>query len=281
MRRRSDPDHLATELVALWSAATTEDFRRVLVMHPPAHRGANAFEPFLLLQKHHDLDPTGSAQTPMLLLTDARWRDGAGALARRIEGSGMLDDDQLDRLAEDFLAGDTIEEIIVIGLEDEEEEHGDLRPALVRREVSAPLRRWAAGRLAGRDPRRWGEVLGRADASGPGMPPHLSPGCSTSSRSSNRGPGSRSSSTPAGGRSTPCASTPSASWPRHRPPRRPPPPSRTRPGRRRCSETRRGGAPPLMPRPIRRRTTWGDEDRPVGRTPVSPGPPPSPNRRGS
>lgn len=31
---------------------------------------------------------------------------------------------------------------------------------------AAELRRWAAARLAGRDPHRWGEVLGRADGLG-------------------------------------------------------------------------------------------------------------------
>ncbi len=187
MRRRADPEYLAAELVELWAAPTAEELYRVLVLHPPEQRGANAFEPYQLLSKHHEIDPTSSAVTAMLLVTDPRWRDGAGDLIRQIEQSGMLDDDQLDLLAEAFLAAGKAlfwavpdhwfsETGIVIDFgeveeaDDEavveteqavvetEEVHG---PTVARREVYLPLRRWAAGRLVGRRPESWGRVLAR------------------------------------------------------------------------------------------------------------------------
>lgn len=180
MTRQEDPEDSGTEFFDLWSAETTDDVRRILVLHPPMRRTADAFEPFALLSKHHELDPTGSAETAMLMVTDSRWRDGVGNLVRRIEQSGFLGDDQLDLLAEAFLAADDAlywtvpddwfsEEGIVIwvGEVDEtenepEEDEEDDGPTLARRAVTPPLRRWAAGRLVGREPERWGPVYGRA-----------------------------------------------------------------------------------------------------------------------
>jgi len=182
MRRRLDPEEGAVEVIDLWSAETTDDLRRVLVLHPPVRRTADAFEPYVLLSKHHKMDPTGSAETAMLMVTDPRWRNGVGNLIRRIEQSDILDDSQLDLLAEAFLAaGDAVywqvpdhwfsDEGIVIWVDEVEErqddaqmEEGEDRPAVVRRTVSPPLRRWAAMRLVGRQPERWGKTFKRARA---------------------------------------------------------------------------------------------------------------------
>lgn len=72
-------------------------------------RTADGFEPFVLLSKHHERDAAGSPVTAMLMVTDIRWRDGAGKLIRQIEQSGMVDDGALDLLAEAFLAaGDAL-----------------------------------------------------------------------------------------------------------------------------------------------------------------------------
>jgi hypothetical protein len=180
MSRRADPDDLAAELVELWSAPTAEELHRVLVLHPPFHRGANAFEPYQLLSKHHEIEPTGSVVTAMLLVTDPRWRDGAGNLLRQIEQSGMLDDDQLDLLAEAFLAAgealfwavpdhwfSAIGIVIEVGDVEEADDEAVVEteevdgPTVARREVYPPLRRWAAGRLVGRRPESWVQVLAR------------------------------------------------------------------------------------------------------------------------
>src|SRR5687768_314463 len=72
-------------------------------------KSADAFEPYQLLSKHHEIDPAGSTVTAMLMVTDPRWSGGAGNLVRQIEQSGMVDDGDLDLLADAFLAaGDAL-----------------------------------------------------------------------------------------------------------------------------------------------------------------------------
>lgn len=174
----ADRDDLGAEFFDLWTAETSDDLRRVLVLHSPMRSSADAFEPYALLSKHHKVDPSSTAVTAMLMVTDIRWRGGAGNLIRRIEQSGMVDDGPLDLLAEAFLAaGDAlfwevpdewfgVEILIAIDEADQEfvegEEDDDERPTVARRQVYPPLRRWAAGRLVGRDPQRWGDVYERA-----------------------------------------------------------------------------------------------------------------------
>jgi hypothetical protein len=103
------PEDVGAEFFDLWTAETTDDLRRILVLYPPLRRTADALEPFVLLSKHHEKDPAGSPVTTMLMVTDIRWRDGAGRLIRRIEQSGIVDDRALDLLAEAFLAaGDAL-----------------------------------------------------------------------------------------------------------------------------------------------------------------------------
>jgi hypothetical protein len=174
------PGEIGAEFFDLWTAETTDDLRRILVLYPPVRRTADAFEPFVLLSKHHESDPAGSAATAMLMVTDIRWRDGAGRLIRQIEQSGMVDDGALDVLAEAFLAaGDALfwevpdawfgdEIVIAIDEADQElvegEVEDDERPTVARRTVHPPLRRWAAGRVVGRQPERWADVFERAGA---------------------------------------------------------------------------------------------------------------------
>ena len=179
MGRRPDSLDVGAEFFDLWTAETADDLRRILVLHPPVRRTADAFEPYQLLSKHHKLDPAGAAVTAMLMVTDVRWRDGAGRLIRQIEQSGMADDGALDLLAEAFLAADDAlywevpdewfgdEPVIAIDEADQEivEEGGgddDDRPTVARRTVHPPVRRWAAGRLVGRRPERWAGVFKRA-----------------------------------------------------------------------------------------------------------------------
>lgn len=172
------PGDVGAEVFDLWAAETSDDLRRVLVMHPPVRKTADAFEPYVLLSKHHKIDPAGSTVTAMLMVTDVRWRSGAGNLIRRIEQSGMVDDGALDLLAEAFLAArdalywdvpdEWFGDEIVIAIDDADQEivdekgEDDDRPTVARRVVYPPLRRWAAGRLVGRQPERWSDVFERA-----------------------------------------------------------------------------------------------------------------------
>jgi len=178
MRRHIDPEDGMGEVVELWSAETADDLHRILALYPPIRRSADAFEPFALLQKHHETEPSTSAVTAMLLVTDRRWRGGVGQLVRRIAESEILDEEQLDLFARTFLAADGAvywqvpdewfgDDVIVIELGDDvtgldqDEEVSDA-PAVARREIAPPLRRWAAAHVVARDSSAWSSVLARA-----------------------------------------------------------------------------------------------------------------------
>lgn len=120
--------------------------------------------------------------TALLLLTDGRWRNATGRLVRQIEESGLVPDDQLDLLAQTFLAagpqvyweapGDWFTGPAIVLAPDvpgtvdviDDDEPGDPEdgPAAVAREVRPPLRRWAAARAVRSDPGCWGAVVHRA-----------------------------------------------------------------------------------------------------------------------
>jgi hypothetical protein len=65
--RWSDPDEGAREFVELWSAPTADALHRVLVLQQPIRSSADAFEPFSLLEKHHEAEPMSSVVTATLL----------------------------------------------------------------------------------------------------------------------------------------------------------------------------------------------------------------------
>jgi hypothetical protein len=179
-----DPDEGAREFVELWSAPTADALHRVLVLHQPIRRSADVYEPFALLEKHHDAEPASSVVTATLLLTDRRWRKGVGQLVRRIaDATTILDQEQLDLLAHAFLAADEAlywqvpddwfsdDDIIIdlgaITLEPDDEDADEDRdpvapgPTVARREVAPPLRRWAAARAASREPAVWATLFAR------------------------------------------------------------------------------------------------------------------------
>ncbi len=188
MRRPGvDPEDGLAELLALWDAPTAEDLHRVLVLHPPVRECADSYQPFWLLNKHHEAEPETSVVTAMLLLTDRRWRGAIGPLARRIAASGIIAADELDLLARSFLAADdavywavpnswfdggaeftidfgpgasSVDADELPAEDDDETEDG---PTVARREVAPPLRRWAAERLLRQDSAMWVGVLARAD----------------------------------------------------------------------------------------------------------------------
>jgi len=178
MRRQVDLEDGIGEVVELWAAETADDLHRILALYPPIRRSADAYEPFALLEKHHQAEPATSLVTATLLVTDRRWRGGAGHLIHRIAESDILDDEQLDLLAQTFLAAaDAVywqvpdewfgDEVIIIDLGEDvtglvHDETVPDGPAVVRREVAPPLRRWAAARFVARNPAAWSSVLARA-----------------------------------------------------------------------------------------------------------------------
>lgn len=184
----TDPGDHAQELVDLWSAPDANTLHRVLVLHPPAGRSADTFEPFGLLRRHHETEPATSFTTALLLLTDRRWRDGAARLVRRIADSAILTAEEVELLARTFLAAEKAlfwrvpdewlgPPIVIEGgfgaidgdTDDLDGDGGagdhhpdDDEPILTRREVFPPLRRWAAAHVLAQDPGAWPELLGRA-----------------------------------------------------------------------------------------------------------------------
>lgn len=181
----------SSDVVDRWSAPTADALHRILVLHGAGTRSADAFEPFALLAKHHEIEPKSSVTTALLLLTDHRWQSGGSHLVRRIAESGILTEEHLDLLAQTFLAAaDAVywkvpddwfaggplielpapwvgaeedEEYEGAGPEEEDEADG---PAVARRTVFPPLRRWAAAREVNREPAAWGAMLNRAQELG-------------------------------------------------------------------------------------------------------------------
>lgn len=170
------------DLVALHTAeAAGELHRRLLCFGDGGGNTSDAFEPWCLFHRFHADEPDGAVVTALLLLTDRRWRNATGRLVRRIEDSGFVPDDQLDLLAQAFLAGpqvyweapagwfdgptivlDPDSDGVVDVVDPEELEEPDDGPVVFAREIRPPLRRWAAARAVRSDPDRWGALVERA-----------------------------------------------------------------------------------------------------------------------
>lgn len=170
------------ERFALSDAATIDEFHRRIVLLPPAARNqADAFEPVCLFRHHHQNDRRGAASSALLLVTDSRWRNATGRIMNTIAETACIDEEDLDLLAQTFLAADRCvywqapEEWLEDGLEivvEDSTDSGtlypeatstttDRRPVVIAREIRPPLRRWSAARLVRRDPAVWGSVLQR------------------------------------------------------------------------------------------------------------------------
>lgn len=169
-------------MFALSDAATIDEFHRRLVLFPPAKRNrSDAFEPVCLFRHHHHNHRRGAPTSALLLVTDDRWRNATGRIMATIAASGLIAEEDLDLLAQSFLAADRcvywqapeewFEDGIEIILEDmadwatADPDAGSAptagRPIVVAREIRPPLRRWAAARLVSRDPTIWASVLRR------------------------------------------------------------------------------------------------------------------------
>ncbi len=118
-------------------------------------------------------------------MTDRRWSNATGRFIRRIDESGLIPPEDLDFLAQTFVAAGphvywevpgewlggpaiTIDfQSKTIETEPDEEEPDDSAdegPVVVAREVRPPLRRWAAGRIVRADPGMWSKLVGGARA---------------------------------------------------------------------------------------------------------------------
>lgn len=176
-----DPEDGLGELLALGRAPTADALHRVLVLSRPVRQSTDTMEPLWLLRRIAETEPDEVFTTAFLLLTDHRWRKGVSQLVRRIDESGCVDADDLDELAEAFLAADQDlywvvpedwfgdEEILVEVDHDavhrgDDHEPDDGEGACVARQVHPPLRRWAAARLVADDPTAVGAVFERTGA---------------------------------------------------------------------------------------------------------------------
>lgn len=137
-------------LVALHAAKTTDELWAVLVTPHGINSSAAWDEAFVLFRRFHKHNGEGAALTAVLLCTDHRWRRAAHLLIRRLADSGLLTDEDLDALAEQF----TSREVTVTTVSGRS----------LSQPVWPPLRRWAAARLVNNDGSAWRSLLDQATA---------------------------------------------------------------------------------------------------------------------
>lgn len=152
----------------MYDASTPDELWRWLVLHPnapPATLTRNALSAF---KRVHATNRADALRTASLLFTDRRWQRITGRLVAEIEGTNILDDGGLDRLAEDFLMMDAYPWRVppswsrdkVVRLAGG---HRGKPTVYIERPVAAPLRRWAARRLSVRHPSSVAAILTRLD----------------------------------------------------------------------------------------------------------------------
>ena len=141
----------------LQSASTIEELWGVLLSWHGIRSSSVWDEPYLLFMRFHRHDSTDADITAALLCTDHRWRNASHHLIDRVAVSDVLEDEQLDVLA-DWFSGEDFE--ILIEHSDGESRGG---ASSVRRPIWPPLRRWAARRQVERHPECWADVVGAAE----------------------------------------------------------------------------------------------------------------------
>jgi len=137
----------------LHSASTVEDLWGVLLAWHGIRSSSVWDEPYLLFIRFHRHDSTNAELTAALLCSDHRWRKAAHHLIDRLTTSDVLDDEQLDRLA-DWFTGEAFE--IQLETADGQQRNG---ASIVRRPIWPPLRRWAARHAVVRHPERWRALI--------------------------------------------------------------------------------------------------------------------------
>lgn len=159
-----------------------DGLHRMLIAEPGRGVVTGWRAPLALFRDHHDGGAAGAEFSALLLCTDERWWKAAGRLVRALAGTGLLDDDALDALADTFLHSDRVTVTVLASwaglrfdFEPElqtqllaaggavETQDGSVDPLIpYRRAVHAPLRRWAAERLLRREQVQPAAVLDRA-----------------------------------------------------------------------------------------------------------------------
>lgn len=155
-----------TDALSLWRRLVSSAIGRPL---PPAH----AVEAFRRLHRGGEV---GAFDSALLLCTDWRWRRVSTQVIAGIVDSGILDDDDQDRLADTLLWQERVDYRHPVGwiatsyVEYDLNSAGPGRtirvdpnsPTMASRTVWPPLRTWAAGRVLGRRRAPVGDVLEHA-----------------------------------------------------------------------------------------------------------------------
>lgn len=157
------------DLLAISSAPTADHLWRYLLSHPTARATTNAFEAMIAFRTLHKSGEGDAVRTAGLLCTDGRWRRVTASLIADIEDAGILGEADLDQLGDGFLCADRYPwPVPARWLHDGTVSRpGRARSAragevVIERAIAAPLRRWAAARIARRRADRGAEVLARA-----------------------------------------------------------------------------------------------------------------------
>lgn len=143
------------ELLVLRTAATPPELWHELVLHDSGWSGTDPAEAELAFRRLHGGGEPGAGMTALVLLTARRWRRCTSQLLSRLLGTGLLELEELDELAEIALFTDRARiqlPLRVFGV-----------PAEMARKLQPPLRRWAAAHVLRRDPSRFDEVRERID----------------------------------------------------------------------------------------------------------------------
>jgi hypothetical protein len=156
------------DLAALCGAATPAALWRYLVTTSTLRAELNDFEAIVAFKRLHSQGAPGALRTAALLCTDPRWRRCTTTLVARVEESGILCARELDELAAGFLWDDRyswpVPEIWLRHRSGPRRKgRGRRIPVAIDRAIWPPLRRWAAARVAHRDPERTPDVLARVE----------------------------------------------------------------------------------------------------------------------
>jgi hypothetical protein len=165
MRRTSPLEDFA----GMHDAPTPDELWRWLVLHPHAMAATLTWNAVSTFKRVHATNRDEALQTASLLCTDRRWRRITGRLVAEIEDTNILDEGDLDSLAEGFLM--TMDaypwRVPPSWLRDKIVRiaggHRRKRTVYLQRPVATPLRRWAARRLSARHPSSVAAILTRLD----------------------------------------------------------------------------------------------------------------------
>jgi hypothetical protein len=156
------------DITAIHAAKTPDELWRYVVATVHLRALPNTFEAASAFRSLHKDRSDGALRTAQLLCTDLRWRKVAAPLIVDIERTGILDEGELDELADGFLWHDRLmwpvpqqwvgDGFVRLPRNRRPPGAGDL---VVERQVPPPLRRWAAARVAARRPDRIADALER------------------------------------------------------------------------------------------------------------------------